>query len=221
MVLLKRPARGAEPARCATLVLGALWPSRAPRRSWLPSSRGRRAEGPLLPVLSFPLLIPLLVAVVGGNAECALPGGLGWAGAANALWTLGRVCRRGGYRLGPSFRRRSGTTDTQIRLPCIRCEGTNVGRQERLAFHVVVAAYYSYAPEFGITEIFYGRLSRTALGAHRSRQRSALPVDPPCCGGVADRRWLSRASPSASPASTTSWLTRRATSTSTSRCGLR
>lgn len=69
-----------------TLVLGAL--GLAGATTLLAAIIARAAgRGPLLPVLSFPLLIPLLVAVVGGTRS-ALPGGLGWAGASNALLTL-------------------------------------------------------------------------------------------------------------------------------------
>ena len=69
-----------------TLALGAL--GLAGATTLLAAIIARSAgRGPLLPVLSFPLLIPLLVAVVGGTRS-ALPGGLGWEGAENALFTL-------------------------------------------------------------------------------------------------------------------------------------
>lgn len=69
-----------------TLALGAL--GLAGATTLLAAIIARSAgRGPLLPVLSFPLLIPLLVAVVGGT-QSALPGGLGWDGASNALFTL-------------------------------------------------------------------------------------------------------------------------------------
>jgi heme exporter protein B len=44
-------------------------------------------QGPLLPVLLFPLLVPLLLSVVSATRE-SLPNGLGWAGARDELTTL-------------------------------------------------------------------------------------------------------------------------------------
>ena len=44
-------------------------------------------KGPLLPVLLFPLLVPLLLSVVNAGRE-ALGGGGGWAAATPELWTL-------------------------------------------------------------------------------------------------------------------------------------
>ncbi len=44
-------------------------------------------RGPLLPVLLFPLLVPLLLSVVSAT-RAALPGGAGWAGAQDELLTL-------------------------------------------------------------------------------------------------------------------------------------
>lgn len=44
-------------------------------------------QGPLLPVLLFPLLVPLLLSVVSAMRE-TLPNGLGWAGARDELTTL-------------------------------------------------------------------------------------------------------------------------------------
>ncbi|NBC19244.1 MAG: heme ABC transporter permease CcmB [Bacteroidetes bacterium] len=45
------------------------------------------SRGPLLPVLLFPLLAPLLLSVVGGTRE-ALPGGAGWLAASDELLAL-------------------------------------------------------------------------------------------------------------------------------------
>ncbi len=44
-------------------------------------------RGPLLPVLLFPILVPLLLSVVSGTQE-ALAGGAGWAAARDELATL-------------------------------------------------------------------------------------------------------------------------------------
>jgi len=44
-------------------------------------------KGPLLPVLLFPLLVPVLLSVVSATRH-ALPNGLGWNAAADELLTL-------------------------------------------------------------------------------------------------------------------------------------
>ncbi len=69
-----------------TLMLGAL--GLAGATTLLAAIIARTANrGPLLPVLLFPLLIPLLLSVVGATRH-ALPGGLGWAASADALLAL-------------------------------------------------------------------------------------------------------------------------------------
>ncbi len=69
-----------------TIVLGAL--GLAGATTLLAAIIARTAtRGPLLPVLVFPMLIPLLLAVVTATRE-ALPGGEGWAAAGNEMLTL-------------------------------------------------------------------------------------------------------------------------------------
>lgn len=69
-----------------TLVLGSL--GLAGATTLLSAIIARTSNsGPLLPVLLFPLLIPLLLSVVGAT-ENALLGGMGWAGSESDLTTL-------------------------------------------------------------------------------------------------------------------------------------
>ncbi len=69
-----------------TLVLGALGLSGA--TTLLAAIIARTSnKGPLLPVLLFPLLVPLLLAVVSATRH-ALPNGLGWSVATDELLTL-------------------------------------------------------------------------------------------------------------------------------------
>jgi len=69
-----------------TLVLGAL--GLAGATTLLAAIIARTTtRGPLLPVLVFPMLIPLLLAVVTATRH-ALPDGLGWAAVTNELLTL-------------------------------------------------------------------------------------------------------------------------------------
>lgn len=69
-----------------TLLLGALGLSGA--TTLLAAIIARTANrGPLLPVLLFPLLIPLLLSVVSATRS-ALPNGLGWAAASDEMLTL-------------------------------------------------------------------------------------------------------------------------------------
>ncbi len=69
-----------------TLVLGALGLSGA--TTLLAAIIARTAQrGPLLPVLLFPLLVPLLVSVVSATRN-ALPAGAGWPASTDALLTL-------------------------------------------------------------------------------------------------------------------------------------
>lgn len=70
----------------ATLGLGAL--GLAGAMTLLAAIIARAANhGPMLPVLAFPLLIPLLLSVVSATRS-ALTGGLGWAAASDELMTL-------------------------------------------------------------------------------------------------------------------------------------
>ncbi len=70
----------------ATLVLGAL--GLAGATTLLAAIIARAANrGPLLPVLLFPLLVPLLLSVVSAT-RAALPDGNGWAAAGDELLTL-------------------------------------------------------------------------------------------------------------------------------------
>jgi len=69
-----------------TLVLGAL--GLAGATTLLAAIIARSAnKGPLLPVLLFPLLVPLLLSVVGATRH-ALPNGLGWPASTDELTTL-------------------------------------------------------------------------------------------------------------------------------------
>lgn len=69
-----------------TLILGALGLSGA--TTLLAAIIARTAQrGPLLPVLLFPLLIPLLLSVISATRH-ALPNGLGWAASGDELLTL-------------------------------------------------------------------------------------------------------------------------------------
>ncbi len=69
-----------------TLMLGAL--GLAGATTLLAAIIARTANrGPLLPVLLFPLLIPLLLSVVGATRH-ALPNGLGWAASGDELMAL-------------------------------------------------------------------------------------------------------------------------------------
>ncbi len=70
----------------ATLLLGSLGLSGA--STLLSAIIARSAkQGPLLPVLVFPLLIPLLLSVVSATRN-ALAGGAGWSASANEIVTL-------------------------------------------------------------------------------------------------------------------------------------
>ena len=70
----------------ATLVLGALGLSGA--TTLLAAIIARTAQrGPLLPVLLFPVLVPLLLSVVSATRN-ALPAGAGWPASADELLTL-------------------------------------------------------------------------------------------------------------------------------------
>lgn len=68
-----------------TLLLGALGLSGA--TTLLAALIARASKGPMLPVLLFPVLVPLLLSVVSATRH-ALPGGLGWNGARDELTTL-------------------------------------------------------------------------------------------------------------------------------------
>ena len=85
LVLLQIDVR-APALLLATLGLGAL--GLAGATTLLAAIIARTASsGPLLPVLVFPLLIPLLLSVVSATRS-ALSGGLGWAAASDELTTL-------------------------------------------------------------------------------------------------------------------------------------
>ena len=72
----RRGARLGYAYGAALIVLGAVM-------AFLPVT----PNGPLLPVLLFPLLVPLLLSVVSAT-RAALPGGDGWAGVQDELLTL-------------------------------------------------------------------------------------------------------------------------------------
>ncbi|GIV58876.1 MAG: cytochrome C biogenesis protein CcmB [Rhodothermaceae bacterium] len=85
-LLLLRVTVQAPGLLLATLVLGAL--GLAGATTLLAAIIARAANrGPLLPVLLFPLLVPLLLSVVSAT-RAALPDGNGWAAAGDELLTL-------------------------------------------------------------------------------------------------------------------------------------